>query len=491
MTDEHTTGLTRRRILGGIGAVGVASVGAGLGTSAYFSDTESFENNTLTAGELDLKVGWQQVYYGPNGSEPPAGPVRPRNEDLGEFVNAHPDEGAGDEGDDGEQSVVVDGETVTWNDGGPTGGETDVTDVVSCDTIDENYADDYGDQETLVALDDVKPGDGGQITFNLCLCDNPGYIWLTLANFTEGENGITEPEGEVDDTGDDGELAENMNVYVSLDENCDSRFNDEDTTVWSGTLAEARELVEAGSNGLLLSEDCFEGGECHCVNVGWEVPEDVGNVIQTDSVGFDIGFYTEQCRHNPDPCPCLTDEFVVEAGGEQHCVTAVEGDMSVEEFYNYSPHQAGEPAIGYTESDRSQLFLYRNTDSGETHLVMIHDTVSDGTGGAVTFEFDFEGIAPGSWAVQDDPEDVYTTDSGVISQADWTWAGGPTDGGVIPVDGDPFKIDITPAFNDDAKRDPLTDGDITSWVALSGDDAAVELPMDGSVSIYPCDGSDL
>ncbi|MFD1644272.1 SipW-dependent-type signal peptide-containing protein [Haloarchaeobius litoreus] len=486
MTDEHTTGLTRRRILGGIGAVGVASVGAGLGTSAYFSDTESFEGNSLTAGELDLKVGWQQVYYGPNGLEPDAGPVRPRNDDLGEFVNANPDHDG-----DGEQSIDTEDGVYDWNMGGPTGADTDVTDVIDCDNVEEDYAEMFGDQETLVALDDVKPGDGGQITFNLCLCDNPGYIWLTLANFVEGENGITEPEGEVDSTPDDGELAEHVNVYVALDENCNSRFNDADTTVWSGTLAEAREEVETGSNGLLLSEDCFEGGECHCVNVGWEVPEDVGNVIQTDSVGFDIGFYTEQCRHNPDPCPCLADEFVVEAGGEQHCITAIEHDMTVDEFYNYSPHQAGEPALGYTESDRSQLFLYRNTGTGDTHLVMIHDTVSDGSGGAVTFEFDFEGIAPGSWAVQDDPEDVYTTDSGVISQADWTWANAPTDGGAIPVDGDPFRVDITPAFNDAAERAPLNPGEITSWVALSGDDAVVDLPMDEPVSIYPCDGSDL
>jgi hypothetical protein len=28
------------------------------------------------------------------------------------------------------------------------------------------------------------------------------------------------------------------------------------------------------------------------------VPTDVGNEIQTDSASFDLGFYTEQCRHN-------------------------------------------------------------------------------------------------------------------------------------------------------------------------------------------------
>ena len=59
--------LTRRKLLGGLGAVGVASVGAGLGTSAYFSDTESFVNNSLTAGTLDLKLDYKATYTGGEG----------------------------------------------------------------------------------------------------------------------------------------------------------------------------------------------------------------------------------------------------------------------------------------------------------------------------------------------------------------------------------------------------------------------------------------
>jgi predicted ribosomally synthesized peptide with SipW-like signal peptide len=64
MTDDNTNpiGLSRRRVLGGIGAIGVASAGAGLGTTAFFSDSESFENNTLTAGELDLRVQYEASY---------------------------------------------------------------------------------------------------------------------------------------------------------------------------------------------------------------------------------------------------------------------------------------------------------------------------------------------------------------------------------------------------------------------------------------------
>lgn len=48
--------LTRRRVLGGLVTVGAASAAAGAGTFAYFSDSETSENNTVTAGDLTLSV---------------------------------------------------------------------------------------------------------------------------------------------------------------------------------------------------------------------------------------------------------------------------------------------------------------------------------------------------------------------------------------------------------------------------------------------------
>ncbi|OYR85066.1 hypothetical protein DJ72_04610, partial [Halorubrum distributum] len=54
--NDDKIGLSRRKMLVGLGAVGVASAGAGIGTTAYFNDTETFEDNTLTAGSLDLFV---------------------------------------------------------------------------------------------------------------------------------------------------------------------------------------------------------------------------------------------------------------------------------------------------------------------------------------------------------------------------------------------------------------------------------------------------
>jgi hypothetical protein len=46
---------------------------------------------------------------------------------------------------------------------------------------------------------------------------------------------------------------------------------------------------------------CFPHGRTFCAGFEWWVPTSVGNEIQGDSVAFDLGFYTEQCRHNGEP----------------------------------------------------------------------------------------------------------------------------------------------------------------------------------------------
>ncbi|WP_435552051.1 TasA family protein [Natrinema sp. CGMCC1.2065] len=48
--------MTRRRLLGGLSAIGAVGVASGAGTWAYFSDTEESSGNTIEAGTLDLKV---------------------------------------------------------------------------------------------------------------------------------------------------------------------------------------------------------------------------------------------------------------------------------------------------------------------------------------------------------------------------------------------------------------------------------------------------
>ena len=223
MSDNNEFKLSRRKALAGIGGIGVASAGAGVGTSAYFSDEESFENNTLTAGELDLKVDWQQSYYGAAETIVP--------------VNAYPDHDG-----DGLQSIDDDTEYVLDNADGEN-----VPIEITCDDLESgnqlpgdvfaspNRTGDNGgpieQQDSLVALSDVKPGDWGEVTFSLHLCDNPGYVWLTADNYSQSGGALSEPErvsmnesdpGSVTESDDTGDLADNTYVELWYDDNCDN-----------------------------------------------------------------------------------------------------------------------------------------------------------------------------------------------------------------------------------------------------------------------------
>jgi len=256
MTQESKLTLSRRKLLGSLSAVGLASAGAGLGTTAYFSDEESFTNNTFTAGELDLAVDY--------------------------FSSV--DQGTTSSSTSGE----LNGSTYSFE------------------------------------IDDVKPGDSGTLAFCPKLIDNAGWLWVgSESGLTDFENGLSDPEMAVDSTGGDpgegnGELGDAIDVTVSYCENV-SLSNG------SVTADEIRELNnpseytlgDLGSDlnfGFLLDGDTGtsgiqpypsstgsddQAGPCLCIE--WDVPTDVGNEIQTDSIELGVQFQVIQRRHNPDP----------------------------------------------------------------------------------------------------------------------------------------------------------------------------------------------
>jgi len=294
MTDEKSDtpslyNLSRRRVLGGLGAIGLASAGAGLGTSAFFSDEETFEDNLLVAGEFDLKVDYVNRYY---------------------------------DGSQGSRDTPA-----TWDVTGSYPFPYDIKGREAFETEAEfrdQFADDDDIDAALVSLDDVKPGDEGCLTFSLHLFDNPGYIWLYADNLVSLENSITEPEGKDDqevDGMESGELEEEILVTIFYDENANCIFEPGDIEIpgeqliFSGTLAEAFETMSRNNGFVPLdgdrstpmdyddgataeSRDCFPNSTTDYVTFHWELPVDHANEIQSDSVEFDVGFYAEQCRHN-------------------------------------------------------------------------------------------------------------------------------------------------------------------------------------------------
>ena len=289
MTDNDIDpiGVSRRRVLGGLGTIGVTSAGAGLGTTAFFSDSESFENNTLTAGELDLYVHFNY------------------DEDQGSFAQWSTPPG-------------------TYVQGGVIG--QGVSDPETGISLEEG-------ESISVRVEDLKPGDSGTGGFCFSIVDNPAYMWMCGGLTANDQNGFTDPELDVlnpdgDATSDpdgEGQLADAIQLSASY---C-PRNGTPGEVIVSGSLRDVMAALRAGiplygdgdPTQPIANRQPFEGVETPftdaffgmevpniastCVCFEWSVPEDVGNEIQTDSVAFDFEFYAEQERHNDgttNPC---------------------------------------------------------------------------------------------------------------------------------------------------------------------------------------------
>ncbi|MGQ4555644.1 SipW-dependent-type signal peptide-containing protein [Halobellus sp. GM3] len=270
MTDERLT-LTKRKLLAGVGSVGFASVGAGLGTTALFSDTESFEDNSLTAGALNMRVTVDNIAHS--------------------------------------TTIVRDNTTVT-----------------PADTAD-------GDAVT-VAVDDMKPGDWLILEWNPEIIANPGYVRVTSVDedYSNDEGATPEPEGATASPGDLGDavLSTIWQSYDDLsggsspqdlegldqttDRNDSGLGSYEEPTNLNGetpggahytTMNEAHDVYKTG---VLLRDpstgDPLEVGSNS--DAAWfyqllELPLGVGNDVQGDSVTFTLRFDAQQVRHNDDP----------------------------------------------------------------------------------------------------------------------------------------------------------------------------------------------
>ncbi|AZQ13440.1 SipW-dependent-type signal peptide-containing protein [Halorubrum sp. PV6] len=272
--NDDTIGLSRRKMLVGLGAVGVASAGAGLGTTAYFNDTETFQGNSLTAGELDLFV---HVDY---------------SEDQGSYAQYQTPDG-----------TFIDGNVVGGGEGDPLS----------------------------IQVSDLKPGDSGEGDFCFSIVNNPAYLWMCGDLTANDENGMNEPETESDETAG-GDLADAMQVTVSY---CTSD-GAKGAEIVSGSLRDVMLALRAGvplygdgdPSAPVANRPAFEGVEEpfvddapnvaeQCVCFDWIVPTSVGNEIQSDSVEFDFEFYAEQSRHNDgtnNPCVEFDTVLTTDAG---------------------------------------------------------------------------------------------------------------------------------------------------------------------------------
>jgi predicted ribosomally synthesized peptide with SipW-like signal peptide len=293
--------VSRRKLLGAMGTIGGAAALGGAGTLAFFSDSDEFANNQLVAGELDLLVDWEE-HYSDWSDDEDVGGVRmidyaeppdqrdPLDDDevalptvtnpmvaveesrVGAFMNATAVEAFPDTGTD------PDGDPTTPNPNTPDDGVQDVIPADNeCEYIKQFLRDDAGNWlsaldsdartnttrggppnaqttapgDPLVQVSDVKPGDFGEVTFSLHLCDNPGYIWVNGELRENAENGLTGPEAKDDDEDDgsgvadpdaggdqSGELADEIMVTLWYDTG--------ETLAWDGDPKEGDNIQQSG-----------------------------------------------------------------------------------------------------------------------------------------------------------------------------------------------------------------------------------------------------
>ncbi|WP_458206571.1 hypothetical protein [Haladaptatus sp. NG-SE-30] len=184
-------------------------------------------------------------------------------------------------------------------------------------------------------------------------------------------------------------------------------------------------------------------------------------------------------------------QFAIEQDGK--CIPIEPLSMSglpVEQFYDYRTPDTDPSSYKYasfgTESlqrkDTSIMFLYKGPKG--LSLVMVHDKLDAGDGGAVSFNITNLPVK-GKFVVKDDQYDGPTnrdtfdyskhrdwngneTATAVIH---WTWQGGRADGAVYRGLGNEFEFTIHPKFNKQALLSNVegNEGKVEKWQVLSGD----------------------
>lgn len=130
----------------------------------------------------------------------------------------------------------------------------------------------------------VIPGDRASETVTLGNDGvEDGRLRVTSATVIDHENGINDPESDVDDTPTEGELSKHLDVRIA--------FVDPDggETYLLGTADGYVPLADLEGTAPSADHSLADGDQV-TVRVDWRIPGETGNVIQSDEVDFELGF---------------------------------------------------------------------------------------------------------------------------------------------------------------------------------------------------------
>jgi hypothetical protein len=139
-----------------------------------------------------------------------------------------------------------------------------------------------GADDAPIRIGGVAPGDSGVVqTAVRNDGTESGRLTLRVANVTDAENDLLEPERDAGDTDETGELSGAVSVRVSVGE--DYLVGDE------GTWVRLSEL-----DTVAVENTTLRAGETRSLDVEWRVDAAVGNEIQSDSTIVDVTLVLSQ-----------------------------------------------------------------------------------------------------------------------------------------------------------------------------------------------------
>jgi len=158
--------------------------------------------------------------------------------------------------------------------------ETSTGNVFTAGTLDLVVDGENPATRSFFEIENVQPSYNGSVKVNLTnigTCN--GYLSMWIVNLTDDDNGLTEPESGVDSTGGSdpqGDLSQYLCIVIA-------NGTDE---LYNGTLKNFATTYRSQDAQLDLGD--LGAGQSREFTMGYYVPSDVGNIIQSDRSTFDI-----------------------------------------------------------------------------------------------------------------------------------------------------------------------------------------------------------
>ena len=162
------------------------------------------------------------------------------------------------------------------------------------------------DDEFFFNFDDIKPGDHGRNIISLHVEDNDAYACLIPHDIIDLDNSVVDPELALSDDNSAGELDDELEFFLWVDNGDGAYQNTEAILAGPGvhirdiqTEMTAMQLTGGGPTLFLglawcAGEQTLDGNNIECDGSG------MGDIAQTDSLNASISLYVEQIRNNPN-----------------------------------------------------------------------------------------------------------------------------------------------------------------------------------------------